>query len=290
MKIKGIILAGGVGSRLFPITNVISKQLLPIYDKPMIYYPLSILMLAGIKEIAIIVSPNSLKDYKKLLGNGSKLGISIKFFIQNKPNGLPEALNITRSFIKDHKVCMILGDNIFYGSNFVNEYLKEELKKKGSSMFLYSVQDPSRFGVAEIDNKDQINKIIEKPKNPKSNLAITGLYLFDEKASLFTRNLKLSKRGETEIVDLLKRYHKNKELNFRILNRGIAWIDTGTPESLINASQYIEIIEKRQNTKIACIEEISLRMNYIDKKKYLNLIKGYNDSPYKNYLRSILNQ
>lgn len=290
MKIKGIILAGGTGSRLYPITSVISKQLLPIYDKPMIYYPLSILMLAGIKEIAIVVSPSNLKDYQKLLGDGSKLGIFIKFFIQNKPDGLPEALNITESFIKNHKVCMILGDNIFYGSNFVNEYLKKELKKKGSSIFLYSVQDPSRFGIAEIDKNNQIKKIIEKPKKPKSNLAITGLYIFDARVTLFSRNLKLSKRGETEIVDLLRIYHKNNELNFRILNRGIAWIDTGTPESLINASQYIEIIEKRQNTKIACIEEISLRMNFIDKKRYLTLIKSYNKSPYKNYLKSILNK
>ena len=185
---------------------------------------------------------------------------------------------------------MILGDNIFYGSNFVNEYLKKELKKKGSSIFLYSVQDPSRFGIAEIDKNNQIKKIIEKPKKPKSNLAITGLYIFDARVTLFSRNLKLSKRGETEIVDLLRIYHKNNELNFRILNRGIAWIDTGTPESLINASQYIEIIEKRQNTKIACIEEISLRMNFIDKKRYLTLIKSYNKSPYKNYLKSILNK
>ena len=206
MKIKGIILAGGTGSRLFPITNVISKQLLPIYDKPMIYYPLSILMLAGIKEIAIIVKPNNLEAYKAFLGDGSQLGISINYFVQEKPNGLPEAFNITANFIKNHKVCMILGDNIFYGSDFINKYLRPTIKKNGSSIFLYSVHDPSRFGIVEFDKNNKIKNIIEKPKRTNSNFAITGLYFFDEKVSSFSRNLKPSKRGETEIIDLLNIY------------------------------------------------------------------------------------
>ena len=290
MKIKGIILAGGTGSRLFPITNVISKQLLPIYDKPMIYYPLSILMLAGIKEIAIIVKPNNLEAYKAFLGDGSQLGISINYFVQEKPNGLPEAFNITANFIKNHKVCMILGDNIFYGSDFINKYLRPTIKKNGSSIFLYSVHDPSRFGIVEFDKNNKIKNIIEKPKRTNSNFAITGLYFFDEKVSSFSRNLKPSKRGETEIIDLLNIYKKRRSLNFKVINRGIAWIDTGTPESLIRASQYIEIIEKRQNTKIACLEQIALEMGYININEYKNLIKKYPVSAYKDYLISVLKE
>lgn len=288
MNTKGLILAGGSGSRLFPITKVISKQLLPIYDKPMIYYPLSILMLANIKEIGIIVSPQFAESYKKLLGDGSKLGISIKYFEQEKANGLPEALNITSEYIKDSKICMILGDNIFYGANFVNEYISSELKKNCSTIFLYKVPDPSRFGIVELNKNNKISKIVEKPKVTNSNLAITGIYIFDDQASVFSKNLTPSNRGETEIVDVLKKYKNIDKLNFKIINRGVAWIDTGTPESLISASQFVEIIEKRQNTKIACIEEIALEMNFINKNEFTNLIKSYNESHYKDYLKKLL--
>ena len=288
MKVKGIILAGGNGSRLTPITNVISKQLLPIYDKPMIYYPLSILMLADIREIAIIVSPDHIKKYQDLLGDGSHLGISIKFFEQSRPRGLPDAFNITSNFIKGSRVCMILGDNIFYGSNFINKYLINQIKNPGSTIYLYSVSDPSRFGIAELDNNKNLKKISEKPKNSQSNLAITGLYLFDKNVSEYSKDLKPSKRGETEIIDLLNKYLKKNLLHYKIMNRGIAWIDTGTPESLINASQYIEILEKRQNTKIACIEEISYKKKYIDKKQYKKILNSYNNSPYKDYLKSVI--
>jgi len=288
MSLKGIILAGGRGSRLFPITQVTSKQLLPVYDKPMIYYSLSILMLAKIKEIAIIISPENIEMFQRLLGNGNQLGIVIKYFKQERPDGLPEALKITKDFIKNSKVCMILGDNIFYGANFVNDYLLKQLNKKGSSIFLYKVNDPSRFGIIELDKNKKISKIIEKPKRTSSNLAITGLYIFDQNAFYFSKDLKKSKRGETEITDVLKKYKKFKKLNYRILNRGIAWIDTGTPESFINAGQFVQTIEKRQNTKIACLEQISLEMGFIKIEEYKKLIKNYTNSPYKDYLISVL--
>ena len=288
MSLKGIILAGGSGSRLFPITQVTSKQLLPVYDKPMIYYSLSILMLAKIKEIAIIISPENIEMFQRLLGNGNQLGIVIKYFKQERPDGLPEALKITKDFIKNSKVCMILGDNIFYGANFVNDYLLKQLNKKGSSIFLYKVNDPSRFGIIELDKNKKISKIIEKPKRTSSNLAITGLYIFDQNAFYFSKDLKKSKRGETEITDVLKKYKKFKKLNYRILNRGIAWIDTGTPESFINAGQFVQTIEKRQNTKIACLEQISLEMGFIKIEEYKKLIKNYTNSPYKDYLISVL--
>ena len=290
MNRKGIILAGGSGTRLAPLTNSISKQLLPIYDKPLIYYPLTTFMLSGIREILIITTPTQLNLFKELLGNGSQLGIDITYKTQLKPNGIAEAFLIGEEFIGNSHSALILGDNLFHGHYLMSHLKNANQNKEGATIFLYPVNDRERYGIVNFDKEGNIIDIQEKPKKPKSNLAITGLYIFDARVTLFSRNLKLSKRGETEIVDLLRIYHKNNELNFRILNRGIAWIDTGTPESLINASQYIEIIEKRQNTKIACIEEISLRMNFIDKKRYLTLIKSYNKSPYKNYLKSILNK
>ena len=282
---KGIILAGGDGTRLYPITKTVSKHLLPIYDKPLIYYPLSILMMAGIKEIAIIVTSESIRLYEKLLSNSKNLGITIKFFIQDVPNGIPEALNITSDFIKNDKVCMILGDNIFYGSNFINTYLKPHFKKNlGSSIFLYRVKDPHRFGIVELNSNKKIISICEKPIKPKSNLAITGIYIFDKNVTNYSKNLKKSSRGETEIIDLLKKYQKKELLNYSVISRGTTWMDAGTPDSLIKSSQLVQIIEERENLKIACLEQIAYEKKFIIKSNLKKLIKNLPKSSYKEYL------
>ena len=287
-NMKGIILAGGLGSRLYPLTQTTSKQLLPVYDKPMIYYPLSILMLAGIRNIALITSKNYINDYKKLLGTGKQLGISIKYLVQKNPNGLPEAFKISEKFIKNESVCMILGDNIFYGAEFVSKHIMPNLNKENNTIFTYHVANPSEFGVIQLDQKDNILSISEKPKKPKSNLAITGLYIFDKNVSSYAKLLKKSKRGETEIIDLIKMYHKKNNLHVEKISRGIAWLDTGTHQNLVDASEFIKTIEKRQGLKIGCIEEIALSNKFITKKTLTETIAKMNKSEYRDYLSKII--
>ena len=268
---KGIILAAGSGSRLHPLTKVISKQLLTIYDKPMIYYPLSTLMLAGIKEILIITTEKDNHLFRILLGDGSKLGINIEYAIQKKPSGLPEAFVIGKDFIGKNNVCMILGDNIFHSDTFINKYLIPSFERNISTIFGYYVNDPKRYGVIELDNNKNILSIKEKPETPRSNYAITGLYVFDKNASDIAKELLPSERGETEITDMMNYYLKNNSLKAELLGRGVTWLDTGTHKSLHDASSYIQVLEERQGLKIACIEEIAYQRNYISKDQLIEL-------------------
>ena len=285
---KAIILAGGYGTRLSPITKVVNKQLLPLYDKPLIYYPLSVLMLVGIRDILIITNKGEKSNFIKLLGDGSQLGIKITFLEQNKPKGLPDAFIIGEKFIGKNDVVLILGDNFFYGQGFTNR-LKIALQKNiGATIFTYIVNNPSDYGILEIDKKNTIKKIIEKPSKPKSNLAITGLHFFNYKVVDFSKTLKLSKRNELEIVDLLNIYLKNKSLQSEFMGRGSAWLDTGNATTLFNASQYIAAIEERQGLKIACIEEISYQNKWISKKQILKRISFYGKCDYSNYLKKII--
>ena len=285
---RGIILAGGNGTRLSPLTKVTNKQLLPLYDKPLIYYPLSVLMLAGIKKILIIVNPHEVNTYKKILGNGSRLGIDITYKEQKKPEGLPQAFLIGKDFIKKNGVALILGDNFFYGQGLALR-LKQSLKKnRGSTIFTYPVKNPSQYGVVELNDKNKIKKIIEKPKKTKSNLAITGLYLFNNKVINFSEKLRPSKRNELEITDLIKRYKKENSLKIEQIGRGGSWLDTGTAKDLFDASLFVSTIEKRQGLKIACIEEIALKNKWIDKKSVINSIKFYGNCDYSNYLKKLI--
>ena len=285
---RGIILAGGNGTRLSPLTKVTNKQLLPLYDKPLIYYPLSVLMLAGIKKILIIVNPHEVNTYKKILGNGSRLGIDITYKEQKKPEGLPQAFLIGKDFIKKNGVALILGDNFFYGQGLALR-LKQSLKKnRGSTIFIYPVKNPSQYGVVELNDKNKIKKIIEKPKKTKSNLAITGLYLFNNKVINFSEKLRPSKRNELEITDLIKRYKKENSLKIEQIGRGGSWLDTGTAKDLFDASLFVSTIEKRQGLKIACIEEIALKNKWIDKKSVINSIKFYGNCDYSNYLKKLI--
>lgn len=286
---KGIILAGGSGSRLHPLTNVVSKQLLPVFDKPMIYYSLSVLFLAEIKEIAIITTNEDKDKYFRLLGNGKKFGVRIEYFIQEKPRGIPEAFLICNDFIKASKVMLVLGDNIFY-SHGLTPLILASKKNKGATIFSYEVVNPKDFGVVEIDAKNKIKSIEEKPIKPKSNLAITGLYIFDQEVSLFSEKLKISKRGELEIVDLLKIYLKKKKINHQRLWRGFCWLDTGTPSSLIEAGKFIEIIEKRQGLKVGCLEEIAYRKKFISQKDLKIIISELPKCEYRNYIEKIINE
>ncbi len=286
---KGIILAGGSGSRLHPLTNVVSKQLLPVFDKPMIYYSLSVLFLAEIKEIAIITTNEDKDKYIRLLGNGKKFGVRIEYFIQEKPRGIPEAFLICNDFIKASKVMLVLGDNIFY-SHGLTPLILASKKNKGATIFSYEVVNPKDFGVVEIDAKNKIKSIEEKPIKPKSNLAITGLYIFDQEVSLFSEKLKISKRGELEIVDLLKIYLKKKKINHQRLWRGFCWLDTGTPSSLIEAGKFIEIIEKRQGLKVGCLEEIAYRKKFISQKDLKIIISQLPKCEYRNYIEKIINE
>ena len=286
---KGIILAGGSGSRLHPLTNVVSKQLLPVFDKPMIYYSLSVLFLAEIKEIAIITTNEDKDKYIRLLGNGKKFGVRIEYFIQEKPRGIPEAFLICNDFIKASKVMLVLGDNIFY-SHGLTPLILASKKNKGATIFSYEVVNPKDFGVVEIDTKNKIKSIEEKPIKPKSNLAITGLYIFDQEVSLFSEKLKISKRGELEIVDLLKIYLKKKKINHQRLWRGFCWLDTGTPSSLIEAGKFIEIIEKRQGLKVGCLEEIAYRKKFISQKDLKIIISQLPKCEYRNYIKKIINE
>lgn len=286
---KGIILAGGSGTRLFPLTTVISKQLLPVYDKPMIYYPLSTLMMAGIKEIMIITTSSHVKLFQQLLGNGTQWGIRLCYEIQENPNGLPEAFIIGEKFIKNNKVCLILGDNIFYGPNLSELFIEARKNINGATIFGYQVSDPERYGVIEIDKQKKVLSIKEKPKNPKSNIAITGVYFCDEKVSSIAKELKPSLRHETEIVDLLTQYLNINQLNLSMLERGTAWLDTGTHEALDLASRYVSTIENRQGIKIACLEEIALNNQWICKDEIMKNHSDYCKSSYGNYVLSLIN-
>ena len=286
---KGIILAGGHGARMSPLTKAVNKQLLPIYDKPLLFYPLSILMLAGIRNILIIVNKGQLEQFKKILPDGDNLGIKITFAEQKYPRGLPEAFIIGEKFIKKDNVALILGDNFFY-SQSLGKKLKECVKlNKGAKVFIHHVADPSLYGVAKINNK-KISKIVEKPKKFVSSLAITGLYFFDNKVVKYSKNLKPSQRKEIEIVDLLKKYLKNNELKAETLGRGSAWLDTGSINDFYNTSSFVETIENRQGLKIACLEEISFNNNWISKQKVRKAIKFYGKCNYSTYLQSLIKQ
>jgi len=284
---KGIILAGGQGSRLYPLTKTISKHLLPVYDKPLIYYPLSTLMLAGIRNILIISDKENLSNYKKLLKDGNELGINISYEIQNKPNGIAEAFIVGEKFINNSKCALILGDNIFYGNELKKILDKAKKYKKGSFILLYQVGNPENFGVANIKN-NKIMSIVEKPKKPKSKYAITGLYFYDKDICKIAKKIKPSKRGELEISSINQHYLKRKRLKFDILGRGNAWLDTGTFDSLIDAGQFVRTIEKRQGFKISCPEEISFRNGWLKKKDLKKLANKIKDKNYKNYLLGIL--
>ena len=284
---KGIILAGGAGTRLYPLTLSISKQLLPVYDKPMIYYPISVLMLAGIREILIISTPQDLSNFEELLRSGKQWGIKFEYAEQPQPNGLAEAFIIGEKFIGNDSVCLILGDNIFYGQGIKEKVQKASKQKDGATIFGYYVNDPERYGVAEFDKNLNVISLEEKPENPKSNYAVTGLYFYDNDVIKYAKNIKPSNRGELEITDVNKEYLKRNRLKLELLGRGYAWLDTGTHESLLEASQYIQVIEKRQGLKIACLEEIAYRMGYIDKDTLNDNAQKYGKNEYGNYLKNI---
>lgn len=285
---KGIILAGGSGTRLYPATKAISKQLLTVFDKPMIYYPLATLMLSNIREILIITTKEDLNNFVDLLGDGSDLGLNISYKTQDKPNGLPEAFIIGEDFIKNDRVCMILGDNIFHSDRFINRHVLPNMKHSKAAIFGYRVRDPERYGVVELDKDNNVKTIEEKPQNPKSNFAITGLYIFNSDVCQIAKKLKVSERGELEIVDLIKYYLEADELKFEALGRGIAWLDTGTHESLLDASNFIEVFENRQGLKIACIEEIAYQKGWISKSELIALASPLMKNNYGKYLMSLL--
>ncbi len=285
---KGIILAGGLGTRLYPLTKSVSKQLLPVYDKPMIYYSLSVLMLAEIKDILIIITPEHKSAYKKLLGNGNNLGIKITYITQSYPRGLPDAFILGQKFIKKSNVCLILGDNIFYGQMFKSFLLEAKKRKSGATVFSYQVNNPEDFGVIKFNKLNQAISIEEKPKKPKSNYAVAGLYFYDNKVIDYAKNLKTSKRGELEISDLNNEYIKNKCLYVKQLGRGFAWLDTGTHENINEASTFVQVIEKRQGLKISCPEEIAFRNGWLDKVKIKKIIKEMIQGPYSEYLQSVI--
>lgn len=287
---KGIILAGGAGSRLHPLTFSISKQLLPIYNKPMIFYPLSILMLTGIKEILIISTPDDLPSFEKLLGSGKDLGIKFEYAEQPSPDGLAQAFIIGEQFIQNDNVCLILGDNIFYGQELPRIIRNAATLKKGANIFGYYVHDPERYGVAEFDDQQNVLSIEEKPKKPKSNYAVVGLYFYDNSVVDIAKKIKPSARGELEITSINQEYLNRKQLKLFPLGRGITWLDTGTHESLLEAAKFVEIIEKRQGLKIACLEEIAYRMKYIDKVQLRSCALKYGKSEYGEYLREISNE
>ncbi len=287
---KGIILAGGTGSRLYPITNVVSKQLLPVYDKPMIYYPLSNLIMTGIKDILIITTPQDKENFQKLLKNGSQLGINIQYEIQKEPEGIAQAFIIGEDFIKDSSVTLILGDNLFHGHNLINLLQKNYLLNDGACIFAYPVSDPERYGVVEFNSQGKVYNIEEKPSNPKSRFAITGLYFYDNTVVKKAKKIKKSNRGELEITDLNNLYLKDSKLIVEKMNRGMTWLDTGTCDSLHEASSYIRSLEKRQGLKIGCPEEVAWRMGYINDKQLYNLSKTLIKSGYGDYLQSIISE
>ncbi|MCF8296367.1 MAG: glucose-1-phosphate thymidylyltransferase RfbA [Saprospiraceae bacterium] len=284
---KGIILAGGSGTRLHPLTLAVSKQLMPVYDKPMIYYPLSVLMMAGIKEILIISTPHDLPNFEKLLGDGKNIGCSFSYKVQEIPNGLAQAFVLGEEFIGNDKVALVLGDNIFHGTG-LQELLQQNNNTEGGVVFAYHVNDPERYGVVEFDKSFNAISIEEKPKQPKSNYAVPGLYFYDNSVVEVAKNLKPSARGEYEITDVNKYYLKNNKLKVGILNRGTAWLDTGTFESLIQAAQYVQVIEERQGLKIGCIEEIAFRMGFIDATQLAKTAEPLVKSGYGEYLMNLL--
>ena len=287
---KGIVLAGGSGTRLYPSTIVTSKQLLPVYDKPMVYHPISVLMLAGIKEILIISTPKDLPNFKQLLGDGTQLGIKFSYVEQPSPDGLAQAFILGKEFIGDDSVALILGDNIFYGPSF-SKMLKNAVERTenegGATLFAYQVKDPQRFGVVDFDENGKVLSIVEKPKKPKSQYAVTGLYFYDNNVVEYVKNQKPSARNELEITDLNNTYLKKNTVNVELLGRGFAWLDTGTHESLLEASQFIKTIEDNQGFKIACLEEVAYRMGYISREQLLEIASKYPNNPYYQYIANI---
>ncbi len=286
---KGIILAGGSGTRLYPVTKSISKQLLPVYDKPMIYYPLSVLMLAKIKEILIISTPQDIGKFEELLGDGSDWGINLEYKIQPSPDGLAQAFILGEKFIENDSVCLILGDNIFYGQGFSTMLLKASSITNGAIIFGYQVKDPERFGVVSFDENKKAMSIEEKPKHPKSNFAVTGLYFYDNSVIEIAKNVKPSHRGELEITSINEEYLKRDSLKVELLGRGFAWLDTGTHDSLIEAGQFVQTIEHRQGYKIACLEEIAYNNGWISKEKVLEIAKPLSKNGYGKYLQELVN-
>ncbi|PKP61967.1 glucose-1-phosphate thymidylyltransferase [Candidatus Atribacteria bacterium HGW-Atribacteria-1] len=287
---KGIILAGGSGSRLNPLTKAVSKQLIPVYDKPMIYYPISTLMLAGIKDILIISTPQDLPKFKELFGDGQEIGLSISYREQPKPEGIAQAFIIGEEFIGNDSVCLILGDNIFYGHSLSMTLQKMAGLKEGACIFGYWVANPQRYGVVEFNENNKVISIEEKPKYPKSNYAVPGLYFYDDEVVKIAKNLKPSVRGELEITDVNLAYLKKRTLKIELLGRGYAWLDTGTPDSLLDASNYIATMERRQGLKIGCIEEVAFRMGYIDKNQFEGIIERLPVNDYRKYLEMILRE
>ena len=290
MNTKGIILAGGSGTRLYPITKGVSKQLLPIYDKPMIYYPLSVLMLAGIREVLIISTPDDIDGFKRMLNDGSELGIDISYAVQPNPDGLAQAFIIGEDFIGDNNVCLVLGDNIFYGQGFTPLLRQAVNRQKGATVFGYQVKDPERFGVVAFDDNKRAISIEEKPSKPKSNYAVTGLYFYDNDVINIAKQVKPSERGEFEITTVNQMYMERGDLSVELLGRGFAWLDTGTHESLLEAAQFVETIEKRQGYKVACLEEIALNNGWLTRQQVLAAGQSMSKNAYGQYLISLVKE